>query len=172
MVLDELEVKLQDLEGILVKQFRMLQKLAEITKDERQSLVKDETDTILLNVEAKEAVLDQLSLIEDSRRMIMREIVIMLNLHTDSISVNDLLPNLNPSAAIPIRRLSEGISSLVVQARDLTYGNQALANSRLDWLRSLQSFLVAASFPETGYSHLSGVKRPEEPAVTGLEFRA
>jgi len=168
MVSDKFVVKLQELEGVLVKQFRMLQKLDEVTKSERAALLKNEVDALLPVVEEKEAILDQLSLIEDDRKVVVQEIALHLNLRSESI--HELLPHLDPSEAIPIRRLSEGINTLVILVRDLNYGNQALANSKLDWLSSLQAFMVSVSFPETGYYPPGSPNRSEEPTAFGFEY--
>lgn len=172
MTPESVEVKLHDLERVLVKQFRMLQHLVDITKGERAGLLNDGVDLILSNVEKKEAVLDQLSLIEDHRRMLVQDIAVSLNVRSESISVEGLLPYFSPEIAAPIHRLAEGISTLVIQVRDLTYGNQALASSKLDWLRSFQSFLVSLSLPNAGYRPPGNSKRPDEPAVSGFEYRA
>ena len=171
MVVDRLEAKLRELESVLVKQFRMLQKLVEVTKSERSGLLTNRAEHILTSVDAKEVVLDQLSLIDDHRRMLVQESALLLNLPGDSASIQDLLPYLNPQSASSIRRLFDGISTLVTQVRDLNYGNQALAASRLDYLQSLQAFLVEASLPDAGYRSPCSAKQPEPPAVSGWEYR-
>jgi len=172
MASDLLESKLQQLEQILVKQFRTLQKLADVTKNERANLLNDGADQIVLFVEEKESILDQLSLIEDSRRMLVQELALHFQLQTDDLSIAELLPLVGQAQAIPLRRLSEGINSLVLHVRDLTYGNQALATYKIEWLHSLQAFLVAASIPEPGYGPPAAGKIPEGPAAFGVDFRA
>ena len=167
-----LEAKAKDLEETLVKQFRTVQKLLEITMKERANLLKEAGTAILTVVEEKEAVLDQLSLIEDNRRRLVQEIALDLNLHSEITSINELLPYLEPIGFLAVRRLSEGISTLVIQVRDLNYGNLALAQSRIDWMQSLQSFLVSVSLPEAGYLPPGTAKHPGEPAAFGVEYRA
>lgn len=167
-----LESKLQQLEQTLVKQFRMLQKLADVTKNERASLLNDGADQITRFVEEKEAILDQLSLIEDGRRMLMQDLALHFRLQSDDLSIAALLPLIEAEQAIPLKRLSEGINSLVHNVRDLTYGNQALATYKIDWLHALQGFLVTASIPEPGYGPMAAVKNTGGPAAFGVDFRA
>jgi flagellar biosynthesis/type III secretory pathway chaperone len=172
MASDLMESKLEQLEQILVKQFRMLQKLADVTKDERASLLSGAVDQIVAFVEKKEAILDQLSLIEDSRRMVVQELALHYQLQTENLSIANLLPLVGQAQAIPLKRLSEGINSLVLHVRDLTYGNQALATYKIDWMHSLQAFLVAASIPEPGYGPPASGKPAEGSAAFGVDFRA
>jgi flagellar biosynthesis/type III secretory pathway chaperone len=163
---------LHELERTLVKQFRTLQRLVEITRAERASLLEDGVDALQTNVEEKEAILDQLILIEDRRRMLLQEIALQQGLRSESLSIQDLLPCLEKAQSIPLERLSEGITTLVSSIRDLNYGNQALAASRLDWLKSLQSYLVAVSLPDSGYRPPHGPNFKEPPAGLGREYRA
>lgn len=166
----QLEIKLHELEQALVKQFRMLQKLADLTKQERASLLNDGADQITRFVEEKEAALDQLSLIEDERRMLMQELSLHFRLQGDDLSISALIPLINPDQAVPLRRLSEGINSLVHHVRDMTYGNQALATYKIDWLHALQGFLVASSIPEPGYGPAAA--KITGSAAFGVDFRA
>jgi flagellar biosynthesis/type III secretory pathway chaperone len=166
------DARLFELEQTLVSQFRTLQKLLDVTRSERNNLLKDQTSALLTDVEEKEAILDQLSLLEDKRRMLVQETAMLLDLHSDETSVKELLPYLEPNASVSIGHLAEGISSLVVQVRDYSLGNQALANSRLDWLKSFQSFLVDMALPDPGYRPPGSPKQYMEPAMLGMEYRA
>jgi flagellar biosynthesis/type III secretory pathway chaperone len=166
------DVRLFELEQTLVHQFRALQKLLEVTRSERNSLLNDLTSELLSNVEEKEAILDQLSLLEDKRRMLLQEVAIEFNLRSESTSVHEILPYLAPNLSVSIGRLAEGIRSLVIQVRDYNLGNQALAGSRLDWLKSFQSFLVAMALPDPGYRPPGSQGHYMEPAALGMEYRA
>jgi flagellar biosynthesis/type III secretory pathway chaperone len=149
------------LEGVLVKEFRMLQALVEITREEREILPKNDVTNTMRLVEEKEALLDQLVLLEDTRRMRIQELAQALSIQSDNSSLKQLLPHIDPEDAERLERLSDGIISLVRQVRDLNLGNRALAASMVDWLQSARAFLMSFTQVEAGYRP-PGVTQPVE----------
>ena len=171
MVADKFTSDEYELEQALVRQFKLLKDLIALTKKERFSLLND-PDTVLGIVENKEALLDSMTLLEDRCRKIVQEISLSLNLHSEDTSIQALLPFLKPEAARTIKNLSEGISSLASQARELNRANQAIAITKLDWLKATQSFLISLFQPEPGYqSPRVGTSRKDATGM-GVEFRA
>ena len=159
-----------ELEQVLVQQFRILQELIALSQKERLALLKD-PDSILQIVEDKEVLIDKLSLMEDKCRQIIQELSVNLEIHADVTSIQALLPFIKPEDASRIRNLSEGIYSLVRQARELNHASQALALTKLDWLKATQLFLISMFQPEAGYrSPKDGTKFQEPPTGLGLEL--
>src|SRR5512133_3150199 len=107
-----------ELEQVLVRQFRLLQEMLALSKKERDSLL-NEADLVLKIVEDKEALLDSLSLMEDNCRKLVQEVSLALEVPSSDTSIQALLPYLKSEEASRIRNLSEGISSLASQAREL-----------------------------------------------------
>jgi len=159
-----------ELEQMLVRQFRLLQEMLALSKKERDSLL-NETDLVLKLVEDKEVLLDSLSVMEDNCRKLVQELSLELELHSDDTSIQALLPYLKPEEASRLRNLSEGISSIASQARELNRANQALALSKLEWLKATQSFLISIFQPEAGYSVQKGGGKTQRAAGMGVEFR-
>ena len=159
-----------ELEQMLVRQFRLLQEMLALSKKERDSLL-NETDLVLKLVEDKEVLLDSLSVMEDNCRKLVQELSLELELHSDDTSIQALLPYLKPEEASRLRNLSEGISSIASQARELNRANQALALSKLEWLKATQSFLISIFQPEAGYSAQKGGGKGQRAAGMGVEFR-
>jgi len=159
-----------ELEQVLVHQFRLLQDMIALTKRERTSLMND-PDAVLAVVEDKEALLDSMTLLEDQCRKIVQEISLSLKLHSQETSIQALLPYLDPDDARRVKNLSEGISNLASQARELNRANQAMALTKLDWLKATQSFLIGIFLPDAGYQKPGGSVR-QDAAGLGVEFRA
>jgi flagellar biosynthesis/type III secretory pathway chaperone len=136
----ELTISLED---VLVREFRTLQSLVTVTNQERQALTKNEASALMPLVEEKEAILDSLSLLEESRRMLTEDISENVGGNPSATGIGSILSNLEPLSGKRISRLSEGISALVSEARDLNQGNRALAISTLTWLDSAQTFLLS-----------------------------
>ncbi len=172
MVVYELTQKRYELEQTLVLLFRSLQELLALSKKERISLL-NEPDQILQIVEDKEVLLDKISILEDKCREIVQELSLQLNLRLENTSIQALLPFLKPEDATRIKNLTEGIYSLTSQARELNHASQAIALTKLDWLKATQSFLIDIFQPEAGYrSPKDGMKRQEPAAGLGVERRA
>jgi flagellar biosynthesis/type III secretory pathway chaperone len=160
-----------ELEQVLVRQFRLLQEMLALSKRERDSLL-NEPDFILKIVEDKEALLDRMSVMEDTCRMIVQELSLALDLHSEDTSIQALLPHFQPEDTSRIRNLSEGISSLASQVRELNRANQALALSKLEWLKATQAFLISIYQPESeSYSAQKSVNKRQEATGLGVEFR-
>ncbi len=171
MVDDSFTTNRLQLEQALVRQFRLLQELINLAKKERDSLLND-PDLVLKIVEDKEALLDEMSVMEDETRKIVQELSIDFELRNDDTSIQALLPHFKPEDANRIKNLSAGITSLASQARDLNRANQALATSKLEWLKATQSFLIGMFQPDTGYRAQKNGARNQESTGLGVEYRA
>ncbi|MDR3578320.1 MAG: flagellar protein FlgN [Anaerolineaceae bacterium] len=167
---DEFVENLMELESILVKQFRSLQELIEKTRFERKLLLTGD-DALMRVVEDKEALLDQLGLIEDNRRKLVQNLSLAKGIQTETTSINELLPYLQEDIAERFSRLVEGITTLAFQARDLNRANQAISTTKLEWLKATQSFLIRIAQPEIGYRPPGSAPVLQRTAGLGVEFR-
>ena len=168
---EKIKAERLELEEVLVRQFRLLQEMHTLSKKERDTLL-NEPDLVLQIVEDKEALLDAMSVMEDNCRKIVQDLSILLELRSDETSIQALLPYFKSEDASRIRNLSEGISSLACQSRELNHANQALALSKLEWLKATQSFLISIFQPEPGYRAQKGKAKHLEATGLGIEFRA
>ncbi len=171
MLDDEFTNNRLELEQVLVRQFRVLQEMNTLTRTERDALLSD-PEQVLRIVEDKEAMLDSLGLLEDQCRNIVQELSLGLGLRTENTSIRQLLPFLKPEDASRIKNLSEGVSGLASQTRELNRANQALAITKLDWLKATQDFLISIFLPDAGYRSPKGGVRHTESTGLGVEFRA
>ena len=159
-----------ELEEVLVRQFRALQELIALTKKERTCLL-NEPDSVIQLVEDKEVLLDSIGLMEDNCRKIIQDLSLSMALHSESTSIRDLLPRFKQEDANRIKNLSEGITSLASQARELNRANQAIASSKMEWLKATQEFLISIFQPETGYRSPKSGQFNREAAGVGIEIR-
>ena len=157
---------LNSLENVLVQEFRTLQSLIIATKQERILLSNKEPDSIMQIVEEKEALLDQFGLLEEKRRMLITSIASEFSLKLNTVTINEIFPGLDSIESDRLLRLNDGITMLVQQARDLNFGNQALARTALDWLISAQSFLLNLSNPSDQY-YPPGTKPQKDRIISG-----
>jgi flagellar biosynthesis/type III secretory pathway chaperone len=168
---DKMSVGIHQLEYALIKQFRLMQSLIEVTQKEKNALLTGET-TLMRLVEDKEVLLDQLGMIENDRRTAVQDLMLLLGVRSESSSIKELVPFLDEEEATRIERLADGVTSLVWQARELNQINQVVANNKMDWLRATQYFLIGASKQDGDYR--PPVSRPvsRESADFGIGIRA
>jgi hypothetical protein len=172
MAEDNLNKNRFELEQTLVQLFRALQELISLSKKERICLL-SEPDQILQIVEDKEVLLDRVSVLEDKCRQVVQELSLSLNLQVEETSIQSLLPLLKAEDASRVKNLSDGIHSLAIQAREMNHASQAIAVTKLDWLKATQSFLIGLFQPEPGYrSPRDGTKNQEPVPGLGVEIRA
>lgn len=173
MVVDELFMgEIRGYENSLVKQFRVLEGLVEISKKERELILQSSNDALMKSTEEKEAALDKFSLLEENSRMLLQKMALRLQIQSDQTSIQDFLPYIRSEDADRITRLLDGINILVGHARELNLGNQALVLTRIDWLKATRSFIVSLAQKNECYTKpmMDGVNR--NSSVSGLEFRA
>ena len=168
MVDDKFSSHKLELEQVLVRQFKLLKDVILLTKKERSALL-EEPNLVLRVVEDKEALLDQVSLMEDRCRRIVQEISLSLDLRSENTSIRALLPYFKSEDARRIQNLSEGISNLAIQARELNRANQAIALTKLEWLKATQSFLISMFQPDPGYRSPKSTTPRQDIAGLGVE---
>jgi len=117
------------LEELLVKQFRGLQSLAQITTRERLALSTGDANRLASLTREKESMLEQIEIVVDSQHMILEEIGKVLGIRKKVTFSEDILPRLEPVPARRITRLRNGIMTLDDEVCDLNRGNQALSQS-------------------------------------------
>jgi hypothetical protein len=138
-ILDQLAV----LEDLLVREFRACQALHELTKDERRLLATGHVEDLMKLVERKEAQLGEMSDLEGRRQALVDDLNRSCGLQSGSATLADLLRVLPPDSAGRLGRLGEGILTLLVDVRDMTHGNRAIATTAIERADAIQAFLLS-----------------------------
>lgn len=161
----------RNLEQLLVSQFRLLQKLIEVTQKEKNALL-SEKDALMSLTEEKEALLDQLGMVDDERRKVVGDLARELKIPGDFCSVKNLIPHLKADDGNRLSRISDGISTLILQAKELNEANQMLAHVKIDLIKATQSFLIGLAQPEIGYRPAGTGPISRDAPSWGVEIRA
>lgn len=168
---DQFSVNSQTLEQLLVSQFRLLQKLIEVTQKEKEALL-SEKEALMSLTEEKEALLDQLGMVDDERRKVVGDLARELKIPGDFCSVKNLIPYLDIENRNRLSRIADGISTLVLQARELNEANQMLAHVKIDLIKATQSFLISLAQPEVCYRPAGTGPISREAPSWGVEIHA
>ncbi len=159
------------LEDLLVHEFRTCQFILNLTKDERQALTRNEFNNLPAIVEQKEALLDELSQIEDQRRMVAHELAQKLGIVSSSPTIAEIGAALPVEEGRRINHLREGIVALSGEIHELTSGNHALAVSALERVDAVQTFLMDLCKPSLFYQPPGSHPHKEAEAALGIDHR-
>jgi flagellar biosynthesis/type III secretory pathway chaperone len=162
---NELLELLNTLEDLLVKEFRASQALFNLTRDERSALAGNDVQVLLTLVEHKEALLDEMAQLDDSRRMITQKIQSHLGLDNATPSLQDIISSLDTETGKRLGNLRSGILTLLAKIRELTHGNRALATTALERTDAVQSFLLSLIQPPTASYRPQGMPKMGETSL-------
>ena len=149
----QFQATLESLEQVMVRQFNLLQELLSLTRAERDALYRNDTTLLMPLVERKEALLDQIVLLEDQRRMETERLSRHLQAGIgEALSLHQLLPHIPSPRSERIQRLSEGILSLANQVRQTNEHNALLVTNAIEWVSATQAFILGLYTQPDGYS--------------------
>jgi len=137
--------QLRAFEGLLVNEFRACQAFFDLMKDERFALSTGDVARLLLVAAHKELGLSRLAEIEAGRQRLLQEIQKLSDFDDDerqALTFADLIAVLEPESAQQFAFLQEGILVLMVQMREMTHINRALATYALNRASVLQTYLA------------------------------
>ena len=146
---ENLQRHLTALEDALVGEFRAYQTLVALTQDERQALLANNLTTLQEVLAQKEALLGNLERLENARQTALEAWASAAGIEARTLS--DILSSLEAASRERLKRLRDGILALTAQMRELSQGNRALADSALEGVAAVHTFLLSLSQVTTGY---------------------
>jgi flagellar biosynthesis/type III secretory pathway chaperone len=157
-----LQRHLTALEDALVGEFRAYQTLVALTQDERQALLANNLVMLQEVLAQKETLLGNLERLENARQ-------VALNAWADAAGVEsrtltDILSSLDTASGERLKRLRDGILALTIRLREISQGNRALADSALEGVAAVHSFLLSLSQVPTGYQR-PGMPQNVTPSI-------
>jgi flagellar biosynthesis/type III secretory pathway chaperone len=158
--------QLVELEDLLVKEFRALQQLADVTREEREVMPGKGFDAITNLAEQKEIILDQLNLMIDKRRQVIQQTSSLLGVVNENSSLKDLLLVIDAENQERLYNLTDAINSLVSEIRDMNYGNIAMANSMVGFIQSVQAMMISSLQKQIDYRPTNKLKAAAAPIST------
>jgi flagellar biosynthesis/type III secretory pathway chaperone len=156
----------QNLERILVEELRAYQALDGLTRDEQKAIAAGNIRRLSEITDEKEALLDELSRLDESRRSLLGRIAVAAGLPASRATLAALLPSFPPESSARLTRLSQGLAALAQEIRNLTHGNQALAHFALERADALQIFLLNLHQASAGYRPPNHLPPSQEPGVS------
>jgi flagellar biosynthesis/type III secretory pathway chaperone len=157
------------LEDALVSEFHIFQNLVELSRQELDALTKRDTTTLSGLVEKKEALLDELNIFEEDRRLATEDLAYLIGIKKQVTTVSELLPFLERVISERFRRIQEGIVALGREIRNLNRNNLALAKTALEWADATQAYLLSLHQPDNETYQVPGKTPKRESAVRSFD---
>lgn len=157
------------LEDALVREFHIFQTLVELSRQELDALTKRDTNTLTVLVEKKEALLDELNELEETRRMVTEDLAYLVGIKKPVSTVSDLFPFLERIISERFKRIQEGIVALGREIRNLNRTNLALAKTALEWADATQAFLLSIHQPDFETYEVPGRTQKPKAAVRSFD---
>ena len=120
------------LEGVLVSEFRTLQELVTVAKQQRASLGDRETKGLTSLLEKERDLLSQLSSLEEQRKKLCITISAQIPMAQPTDSVKDLLPCLGDEHRAWAENLLAGMRALAEERREIDRQIRCFSPSRLE----------------------------------------
>lgn len=155
----------QPIEALFVREFRALQALLALTREEQAALLGPDISRLMALAERKEALLDHLSELENQRQASLADLAYLP-------AGEDHEENAELDRRASLERLSEGIEALSGQTRELARRNRALADRALQQASRMQAGLISStqeSLPALFAAILDGREALEAQDHAGVE---
>jgi hypothetical protein len=150
MTKQEAAAWLEQIERALAGEFRLYQKLLDVTRRERKALTGGGLLPLSDVIAEKERLIDELHELELAREDAVRAYASSGgDLPADTLS--DVIAAVDAATADRFNRLRDGILSIASQLRELGNGNRALAGVALDRLEATRNYLISLTAPVPAY---------------------
>ncbi len=155
------QTALAALESALVEEFRTLQVLVTLGRDERRALADGDWPAVEALLPRKAAAQNDLARLELARREALQVWAEAASGTPAPLALSDLLSVVEASVAQRLAHLRAGILSLTTELGSLNRGNRSLAALALERVAAVRDFLVDLSQPTISYQPFkAGVPQP------------
>ena len=169
---------LHELEGLFISEFRACQAIYQLTADERRALSEGDVARLAELTGHKENQLDKLSWLEAAKVDLLQQLDMLPDKNASvlkTLQLFDFLNKIDQISAQRLLRIQEGSLILRSQAREMTRGNRAMADSALKRTNSLQARLLHLyQLPEVGKGgeKRSQIDEESTQVTSALKFAA
>jgi|GEM_PF-4751731 len=149
------DIVIDQIEELLVRQFRRLQKLLTLTKAAREALLAADPDRLLDLTEQMSKLLHELDDVLGRQDASLEQILGAEPVQADHSIMQAMLSEIEPQRRGRLERLRRGSLILAEEIRGLNRGNCALVKSGKVHLDALADFFLQCMQPEFTYQPLT-----------------
>jgi len=159
---------LVDLCRLLHEQKGILVNMLELAKEERQIIVKGESDKLedVIRLELKE--LNKLGAVEKKRFALHKTIATELGLPDDEITVSSIADNAEPDEREAIRKLQTELMPIIEEHAAVNRENRELIKSQIEYSQTMLELITESEDPLNNMYGGDGRAAPDKKRPTGF----
>lgn len=157
-----------DLCAILEEQKAVLTNMLELSKEERQIIVNNESDKLenIIRLEFKE--LSKLGGIEKRRLALMQTVAKEMDIPEAELTVSKIAERAQPDECEAIRNIQKELTPLIEEHTAVNKENRKLLESHIEYSQMMLEMVVGEEDPLNNMYGGDGRAAPERPKTTGL----
>ena len=159
---------LVDLCELLTGQKSVLERMLELSQQERRVIISDEAEQLeeIVRLELKQ--LSKLNAIEKKRIALHRTISAELGLPVQELNISSIAVHAEPDEREAIKKLQTELTALLKQHTDLNTENRELIEAHFEYTDAIIEILVDSEDPLNNFYSGDGKAAPERRKSTGF----
>ena len=159
---------LQDLIGLLLEQKGVLTNMLELSREERQIIINNETGKLedVVRLELRE--LSRLGAIERKRMALHKTIAREFGLPGGDVTVSAIAQRAGPEEREAITQLQKELTALIGQHTDINVENRQLIKAHLEYSEAMLELMVDSEDPLNNFYGGDGKAAMERKKSTGF----
>ena len=159
---------LGELCDLLGEQKKALENMIELSREERQILIKGESDKLESVVRLELRELSKLGAVEKKRLALHKKIASELGMAEDDVTVTAITARAKPEEREQIIKLQEELTALISQHTTLNNENRELVKSHIEYSESMLELMLGTEDPLNNFYGGDGKAAPERKKTTGF----
>ena len=159
---------LEDLYGLLLEQKGLLEKLLDLSREERRIIIAGEADKLEDIVVKEMRELRKLNAIEKKRLELHPAIAADFGLTDNNLTVTDIVAHANPDERETLRTIQLELTSLLKQHKDLNTENRELIEAHFEYTEAVLNLVVDYEDPLNNFYGEDGKATADRKKSTGF----
>ena len=153
---------------VLLEQKNLLERMLELSKEERQIIINGESEKLedILRLELRE--LSKLGAAEKKRLALHKTISAELDLPENELSVSAIADRATSDERESIKKLQTELTELISQHTEINMENRELIKAHMDYSETVLELMVDADDPLNNFYSGDGKAAPERKKSTGF----
>jgi len=159
---------LTELCDLLNEQKKVLENMLELSREERQIIISNESDKLesVIRLELKE--LSKLGAVEKTRMALQKVIAGELGLPEDELTVSAIAERVQPDERETIREIQKELMILIDQHTEINNENRELIKSHIEYSETMLELMVGEEDPLNNFYGGDGRATPDKIKKTGF----
>lgn len=144
----------RDLYGLLSTQFKWYNVLLNLVKDEREAIVNDNVEELIIITEEQEDIISTIKSLEDERKTLISKIALQpnINLSDDELSLKRIAELANMPYSSRFIKLRRRMKELLIEIRKINERNLQIVERSMDTFNTTIELLLSELSPSLTYS--------------------